>query len=47
MELQAWPDLATAEMYNSWGLDIGYMVNFSITPEQYKTITGKDYTATV
>lgn len=45
MELQAWPSVATATLYNSWGLDISYMVNWSISPDQYKQITGKDYQA--
>lgn len=38
------PSLDTAKLYFSWGLEIDYMVNWSITPEQYKQVTGKDYT---
>ncbi|MDT7014628.1 XkdX family protein [Levilactobacillus namurensis] len=39
------PNINDAKLYASWGLDIGYMVNWCITPEQYKELTGKDYTA--
>lgn len=45
MALSAWPSFATAQLYFGWGLNIDYMVNFSITPEQYKQITKKDYVA--
>jgi len=41
--MHSWPDFDTAEMYFSWGLKIDYMVNYSITPEQFKQITGKDF----
>lgn len=40
------PSIEDAKLYASWGLDISYMVNWCITPDQYKTITGKDYAAT-
>lgn len=37
------PSIEDAKLYASWGLDIGYMVNWCITPDQYKELTGKDY----
>lgn len=43
MTLQSFPSLDTAKLYASWGQDISYMVNYSITPEQYKEITGLDF----
>lgn len=43
MELQSYPSLDTAKLYASWGQDISYMVNYSITPAQYKEITGLDF----
>lgn len=43
MELQSFPSLDTAKLYASWGQDISYMVNYSITPTQYKEITGLDF----
>lgn len=43
MTLQSYPSLDTAKLYASWGQDISYMVNYSITPAQYKEITGLDF----
>ncbi|WP_268913004.1 XkdX family protein [Lentilactobacillus sp. SPB1-3] len=37
------PNIEVAKVYASWGMDISFMVNWSITPEQYKEITGKDF----
>lgn len=41
------PSIEDAKLYASWGLDISYMVNWCITPDQYKDLTGKDYEATM
>ncbi|WP_268914156.1 XkdX family protein [Lentilactobacillus sp. SPB1-3] len=37
------PNIDDAKIYASWGMDISFMVPWSITPEQYKEITGQDY----
>lgn len=39
-------DFDFVKMMHEWGFDIkNYVVYQSITPEQYKEITGEDYTA--
>ncbi|MCI1922648.1 MAG: XkdX family protein [Lentilactobacillus buchneri] len=45
MDLKSYPSLTMLKNFNSWGADISFAVNVSITPEQYKEITGKDYVA--
>lgn len=45
MELKSFPSVAYVTNLFTWGLDISFAVNVSITPEQFKEITGKDYQA--
>lgn len=43
--MKSFPSLTMLKIFASWGEDISFAVNVSITPEQYKEITGKDFQA--
>lgn len=45
MELKSFPSFDYVQRLFGWGLSIDDYVNWSITPEQYKQITKKDYVA--